>query len=215
MRKKTTSTLVLASVVALGAQAAPAAAATTTWTVVNPDANGGFTATAPGLTVQSGSRTLFTCAGSVTIQGSIASKSNSDVALGGGTVGWTPECTGADGSTWAGILSVSAGPNTFRASAYNASTGVTTLNHSAPASFPVWTWVRTDSDGTCWFIATSVAATYTNATSVLKTTTAKVYVPPTANGVPNCVGQVTDGATLTHTASFKVTPAIKITAVTS
>ncbi|GAB2828338.1 hypothetical protein GCM10022221_28420 [Actinocorallia aurea] len=203
------SALVLAGVAALAAQAGSAAAATTTWTVVNPHANGDFTATAPGLTLERAGKPFISCVGEVKFVGTLASKSSTDAVLGKASSGWTPECTGPGGSKWSAVLSESAAPNYLKAAAYNASTGVATLSHFAPSVFPVWTWLRIDAGGSCMFSTTSVAATYTNATAVLKTTTAKVY------DAANCAGTITTGETLTHAATFAVTPAIKITAATS
>jgi len=216
MRKKTTSVLALASILAVGGQAAPASAATTTWKVVNPNADGTFSAAAPSLTVKnSAGQSLFACTGGISFGGTMGSKSNTSATVGRFTSGGGAQsCAGDNGSAWTVTPGYIVAQNTFKATGFNASTGTTTLDHSA------WTpqsavWILSSTSAHCAFFVTSAAATYTNSTSVLKTTTAKVHIPPVQDGSVNCPGLLTEGETITFAAEYKVTPAIKITATTS
>ncbi|GAA2726106.1 hypothetical protein [Actinocorallia aurantiaca] len=216
MRKKTTSVLAAASMLALGAQAAPVQAATTTWTVVNPNADGKFTTSGPLTVKNAAGQKLFTCA-NVPLIGVMGSQSTPyGQTLGKFTSYYQISCTGAGGEEWAGMLGTMIGPSYFRATAFNASTGTTTVTHSGytPAT-PVYIFSQVGAGSTCAFFVMSVAGTYSNATSTLKTTTAQTDLGTPEGGEPHCQGMLAEGETVTFDGALKFDPAIKVTATTS
>ncbi len=217
MRKRTTSMLALSALLALGAQAAPAMAATTTWKVANPNADGKYKAVASGVTVKNAAgRTLFTCTGTTFFGGVMGSRTGTSAWLGNHTSGQVGNCTAPDGRQWHGTPGVLMSSISLAGTGYNAATGTASLSHrSHNPAYPVWIWYQAGTNVTCSFFTTSVEGSYTNATSVLKTTTAKIYIPKRQDGLPNCQGLLADGETITQAAEFKFTPAIKITATTS
>lgn len=216
MRKKTMFSLGLSSVLALGVQAAPARAATTTWTVVNPDAGGKFTTSGPLTAKNAVGRTLFTCA-NVPLIGEMKSRSTPyGQNLGKFTSYYQISCTGAAGEEWAGVLGTIIGPSYFRATAFNAATGTTAVTHSgATSGTPVYIFSQVGAGSTCAFFVQSVAGTYSNATSTLKTTTAQTRLGTPEGGTPRCQGMLAEGETITFDGALKFNPAIKVTATTS
>ncbi|WP_106396423.1 hypothetical protein [Actinocorallia populi] len=216
MSKKTMSLLALSSLLALGAQAAPVQAAATTWKVVNPHADGAFTTSGPLTVKNSAGRTLFTCA-NVPLIGEMKSQSTtSGQHLGKFTSYHRISCTGAGGEEWAGMLGVMVGPSYFRATGFNAATGTTTVTHSGmtPAT-PAYMFSQVGAGATCAFFVQSVAGTYSNATSTLKTTTAQTRLGTPEGQEPYCQGMLTEGETIAFDGALKFNPAIKVTATTS
>ncbi|GAA2726100.1 hypothetical protein [Actinocorallia aurantiaca] len=210
MRKKTLSTLTLASVLALGGQASPALAAATTWTVANPNADGSFNAVSGSLTVKnSAGETLFTCQ-SIDAGGTMQSRSITSTAtpvLGQFTWARANSCVDGGGGSWVGSLAGSYVFHYFNAAGYNAATGTTTFNQLQPSLFNFYT----AGSSRCFFTIKAKGMTYTNATSTLKTTKAEVLLGNDESG-PSCQGLLTQGETITFATEYKFTPAIKITA---
>lgn len=216
MRKKAMSLLALSPLLALGAQAAPAQAATTTWTVVNPNADGSFTTSGPLTAKNAAGQTLFTCA-NIPLKGTMASGSTTyGQSLGKFTAYYQMACTAPDGKAWFGILGTAIGPSYFRATAFNAATGTTTVTHGGytPAT-PVYIFSEQNSNPDCAFFVMSVAGTYSNATSTLKTTSALTRLGTAEGQTPRCQGRLTEGETITFDGALKFNPAIKVTATTS
>ncbi|GAA2726097.1 hypothetical protein GCM10010439_27760 [Actinocorallia aurantiaca] len=104
-------------------------------------------------------------------------------------------------------------PNHLAAQSFNASTGTTTFIHRSGGTVYSGGVFAAFAPG-CSFFVTSIATTYTNATSTLKSTTAKAY-PLNEGGSISCAGLLTAGETITFAAEYKVAPAIKITATTT
>lgn len=214
MSKKTLSALTLASVLALGGQAVPALAAGTTWTVANPNTDGTFSAVSGQLTVKnSAGTTLFTCQ-SVNAIGTMPSRSITSTAtpaLGQFTWARANSCVGGNGATWTGVMGGSSGPHYFNAAGFDAAAGKTTFDQTSPSLF---TFSRTGSNP-CLFLFKAKGMTYTNATSILKTTKAEVILGNQADGTPSCQGLLTQGETITFATEYEFTPAITVTATTS
>lgn len=210
MRKKTLSTLALASVLALGGQVSPALAATTTWTVVNPNANGGFNAVSGSLTVKnSAGETLFTCQ-SIDAGGTMQSRSVTSAAtpvLGQFTWARANSCVDGDGGNWVGSLAGSYVFHYFNAAGFDAATGTTTFNQIQPSLFNFYT----AGSNRCFFTIKAKGMAYANATSILKTTKAEVVLGSDESGT-SCAGLLTQGETITFATEYEFTPAIKITA---
>lgn len=210
MRGKSTSVLALASVLALGGQAAPAVAATTTWTVANPNADHSFSAVSGLLTVKnSAGRTLFTCQ-SINATGEMRSRSiTSDAGPVLGSFTWAKanSCVDDEGVEWTGLLGGSYAFHYFNAVGFNAATGTTTFDQSMASLFNFYTV----GSNRCFFVPKFKGMTYTNATSTLRTTKAEVVLGGDASGT-SCEGLLSQGETITFTTAYKFTPAIKITA---
>ncbi|GAA0963164.1 hypothetical protein [Actinocorallia libanotica] len=216
MRKKTLPLLALSSMLALGAQAAPAQAATTTWTVANPNADGSFTTSGPLTAKNAAGQTLFTCA-NIPLKGTMASRSTTyGQSLGKFTAHYQITCAAPDGKAWFGVLGTGIGPSYFKATAFNAATGTTTVTHlgNTPAT-PVYIFSEQNSNPDCAFFVMSVAGTYSNATSTLKTTSALTRIGTAEGQTPRCQGRLTEGETITFDGALKFNPAIKVTATTS
>lgn len=204
---------VAAPLLATAALSAPAHAATTTWTVVNPNSNGAFSAVSGPLVVKNKSgTTIFTCP-SLSSSGSLPAGTRTTSGL--GAIKYTDliNCTAPDGTAWRGQFTAAAGASNFTGKSYNAATGTTSLvNGDLFNSINlVFTTVVGNS---CGFWTHHTAMTYTNATSTLKATTAVVKLA-TAEGTPTCQGLLTQGETITFATEYKVTPAVKITATVS
>ncbi|MFF2554204.1 hypothetical protein ACFVUS_24610 [Nocardia sp. NPDC058058] len=203
--------LVVPALTALtGTAAADADAEATTWTVTNPNADGAFTATSGKLTVKNSSGTvLFTCA-SLTSRGKMAAGTRTRTALGTIDTTTATPCSAPDGTVW-NATGVMMGESRLVGNSYNAATGTTSITNG-PDGVPInVAFASKDTVNRCAFYTYATAMTYTNATSALKATTAKVKISA-ANGVPNCVGLLTQDETITYALEYKVTPAIKITA---
>jgi len=201
--------LALASVLVVGAQAPAAAAAT--WKVVNPNADGSFTAVTPSLTVKNAAgQSLFKCT-NLGVKGSLPSGSS---PAGKFTTNTVSDCTGHDGSPGKMLVLTPLADNYLSAQSFNASTGTTTFVHRSTGTVYSGGVFTATAPG-CSFFVSSIATTYTNATSVLKSTTAKAYPLNEQDGTVSCPGLLTAGETITFAAEYKVTPAIKITATTT
>ncbi|MFB7718967.1 hypothetical protein [Nocardia sp. NPDC056100] len=189
---------------------AAADAEATTWTVTNPNADGAFTATSGKVTVKNASGTvLFTCA-SLTSRGKVPAGTRTSAGLGTVDTTAAATCNAPDGTVW-NATGVMMGDSRLVANSYDAATGTTSITNG-PDGVPInVSFVSRDTAHQCGFYTYATAMTYTNATSTLKATTAKVKVG-TASGAPVCQGLLTQGETITFAADYKVTPAIKITA---
>ncbi|MDL4813393.1 hypothetical protein [Actinomadura opuntiae] len=201
---------------ALSAPAIAAHAATTTWKVVNPAADGKYTTASTGTVTiknQAGA-TLLTCT-SVQQWGQLASRTvtgaTASLGTADGTVG--SPCTRPGGSTAVilGTLAAGVGPIYYTATGYNAATGTTTL--SGAQSSPYGITIFADD---CRFSFGKITASYDNATQILKYGSAVATPFATANndGSVGCAGVRASGETITFTGEFKVSPAIKITRTT-
>ncbi|MEV0685712.1 hypothetical protein AB0I35_17800 [Nocardia sp. NPDC050378] len=205
---------VAAPLLATAALSAPAHAATTTWTVVNPNSNGAFSAVSGPLVVKNKSgATLFTCP-SLSASGSLPAGTRTTSGLGAITSMVPPiTCTSPDGTAWQGAFTAAAGASNFTGKSYNATTGTTSIVNGDLFN-SINLIFRTAVGYSCGFWTHHTAMTYTNATSTLKATTAVVKLA-TAEGTPTCQGLLTQGETITFATEYKVTPAIKITATVS
>ncbi|MFB4302123.1 hypothetical protein [Actinomadura sp. NTSP31] len=206
-----------AAPLALSAPAIAAHAATTTWKVVNPAADGKYTTASTGtVTVKNqAGATLLTCS-SVQQWGQMASRTATGATASLGnvsdTVGTTCTRPGGGTAVMLGNVAVGVGPISYTATGYDAATGTTTL--SGTQSSPYGITVLADD---CRFSFGKITASYANDTQVLKYNSAVAAPFTTANndGSVGCAGVRAAGETITFTGGFKVSPAIKITRTTS
>ncbi|MGM7644874.1 hypothetical protein ACSVDM_08255 [Nocardia sp. JW2] len=205
---------VAAPLLATAALSAPAHAATTTWTVVNPNSNGAFSAVSGPLVVKNKSGTMiFTCP-SLTSSGSLPAGTRTTSGL--GAIKYTDliTCTAPDGAAWRGQFTAAAGASNFTGKSYNPATGTTSLVNGDLFN-SINLVFNTVAGNSCAFWTHHTAMTYTNATSALKATTAMVKLGKTDTGALTCQGLLTQDETITFATEYKVTPAIKITATVS
>ena len=202
-----------AAPLALSAPAVAAHAATTTWTVANPAADGTYDATSTGsVTIKNqAGATLLTCT-SVQQWGELPSRTSTGAtaALGRtyGTIG--SPCTRPGGGTAVliGTETAGVGPIYYTATGHDAATGRTTI--SGAQSSPYGILVMADD---CRFSFGDISASYDNATRTLTYTGAVATPFTTANtdGSVGCAGVAASGETITFTGEFAVSPAIEIT----
>ncbi|WP_067478996.1 hypothetical protein [Actinomadura hibisca] len=218
-------TLALAATAATAATAAaplalstPAHAAVTTWKVVNPAADGAYTADADGtLTIKNkAGTTLLTCKTIVRQSGNVASKTATGSTLNLGAAIQTVSqgnngCrrpNGGQAFIIQGLVAGTSGPLNYTATGYDAATGTTTLTGKKSNAHGLM--VLSDD---CRFSMSDIAATYTNGTRILKYSSAvgTPFTSTNTNGSVGCPG-VAAGEAITYGGfDFKVTPAITIT----
>ncbi|MFI6514271.1 hypothetical protein ACIBF1_01765 [Spirillospora sp. NPDC050679] len=201
-----TSTMVFTAVAAVVSFAVPAQAATLSWTVVNPRADGAFTATSGPLTVRNAAgKVLVTCAG-LTAAGTATSRVNTTGSLGQIVQSRGTSCVNGQGRAWTVMI-----PSTFLAplngTAYNAATGRSEITVGGPQ------YMMSPADGApgCVIATKNTRMSYTNATGLLRTTTAQAGVGTTDDGASSCP-DVAQGETLTFDTAFTLTPRLTITA---
>lgn len=201
-----------AAPLALSAPAVAAHAAATTWTVVNPAADGSYDAVSTGtMTIKNqAGATLLTCT-SVQQWGQLPSRTSTGAtaSLGytDGTIGSPCTRPGGGTATLIGTPTAGVGPIYYTATGYNAATGTTTI--SGAQSSPYGILVMADD---CRFSFGKISASYDNDTHTLKYNSAVATPFTTANtdGSVGCAG-VGAGETITFTGEFAVSPAIEIT----
>ncbi|GAA2130296.1 hypothetical protein [Actinomadura napierensis] len=206
-----------AAPLALSAPAVAAHAATTTWKVVNPAADGKYTTASTGTVTiknQAGA-TLVTCT-SVKQWGQMASRTatGATTSLGTNTDTLGSPCTRPGGGTAVilGNVGVGVGPISYTATGYDAATGTTTISGAQSSPFGITIFADD-----CRFSFGKIAASYANGTQTLKYNSAVATPFTTANnnGSVGCAGVRASGETITFTGEFKVSPAIQITRTTS
>ncbi|MBW8480969.1 hypothetical protein [Actinomadura parmotrematis] len=202
------------------ALAAPAAhAATTTWKVVNPAADGRYASTTTaGLTARNAAgKTIFTCAEAYQ-QGTLASVTSTAASPLLAKADYTAAtsataCKGPNGEQGMllGGTIASIGVVYYSPTGYDAATGTTSL--IGKKSVPIGISFLADD---CRFDFDKITATYTNGTRVLKYTgaVAHAYTNTNADGSVGCPG-VTTGGTLTFTGGFTLDSAVTITRTTA
>ncbi|WP_067472519.1 hypothetical protein [Actinomadura hibisca] len=198
---RTTRAVIATAAFALALAATPAHAAEPVWKVANPAADGKFKAVAPTLTVTSQSGTFTVTCSNVTLSGPMASKSDTSTFVGTAVLQPTDQCTDSAGRPWR-LFSPSFSFSQLNAKGYDQATGRTTVE----AAVPFFSLASRASDFACSVILQNRPWTYTNATSVLKTTTAESITDSDKCQFPK-------GSTPTFAADFKVTPAVKITRI--
>ncbi|WP_316574554.1 hypothetical protein [Nocardia canadensis] len=213
--RRALAAIVLAAPMAAALTAtAPAHASTTTWTVVNPNGNGAFSAVSGQLTVKNKSgATVFTCP-SLSSTGSLPAGTRTTSGLGAIKSTNPVTCTSPDGTSWQGMFTAAAGPSNLTATSYSAATGTTSITNGDQFN-SINLVFRTAVGYSCAFWTHHTAMTYTNATSTLKATTAVVKLATDDGGATLCQGLFTQGETITFATEYKLTPAIKITATVS
>ncbi|MFC9976588.1 hypothetical protein ACFVH6_37390 [Spirillospora sp. NPDC127200] len=207
MRTRTSTILITAAAGAAAvAFAAPAQAAALTWTVTNPQAGGAFTATSGPLTVRNAAgKVLVTCA-SLTAGGIATTHTSSTGSIGQINQSRGSSCVNGQGRAWSVVI-----PSGWQAvltgTAYNAATGRSELT----AGWAQYMLSPADGAPGCVIVTKNTRLNYTNATGLLRTTTAQAGVGTTGEGTASCP-DVAQGETLTFDTTFKVTPALTITA---
>ncbi|WP_157102154.1 hypothetical protein [Nocardia caishijiensis] len=202
---------VAAPLLATAALSAPAQAATTTWTVVNPNSDGTFSAVSGPLVVKNKSgATIFTCP-SLISSGSLPAGTRTTSGLGAIKSTNPFTCTSPDGTAWQGGFTAAAGASNFTGKSYNAATGTTSISNGDLFN-SINLIFRTTVGNSCAFWTHHTSMTYANATSTLAASTAVVKVATSEGGTPTCQGLLTQGETIGFATEYKVTPAIKITA---
>ncbi|WP_329520261.1 hypothetical protein [Spirillospora sp. NBC_01491] len=191
------------------AVAAPAQAATTTWTVTNPNADGAFTSPGGPLTVKNAAgEVLVTCAG-LNASGHATGRTNTTGALGTLETSEGTTCAGPGGVKWSVRIDSSHWNAPLTGTAYDAAQGRTSITAG-------WVqYVLGSLDGKCAFVTQNTKLSYVNGTGTLKATTAQAQLGTLPDGTTSCAGSLTAGETIGFDASFKLTPAIKISATTS
>lgn len=199
---------------ALGASALPAHAAVTTWKVVNPAANGWYTAETTGsMTIKNAAgATLVTCA-TVKQTGPMASRTSTGAtaAVGSAYITAGTPCTRPDGTAatlYGNYEAMNLGRVDYTATGHDAATGTTALKGSQGSP-----WGITVFADDCRFSFGGINASYDNDTRTLKYTSATAVPYPQANedGSTGCPGVSADGEAVTFTGEFEVSPAVEIT----
>ncbi|MGI5170356.1 hypothetical protein ACQEU3_39000 [Spirillospora sp. CA-253888] len=207
MRTRTSTIAITAAAGAAAmAFAAPAQAAALTWTVTNPQASGAFTATSGPLTVRNAAgKVLVTCT-SLTARGIATTHTSGTGSLGQINESQGSSCVNGQGRAW----SVRIGSHwqaPLTGTAYNAATGRSEIT----AGWAQYELSPADGAPGCLIITKNTRLNYTNATGVLRTTTAQANVGTTSGGTSSCP-DVAQNETLTFDTTFKVTPTLTITA---
>jgi hypothetical protein len=181
-----------------------AEASTPIWKVVNPNANGSFTGVSPSVVLKNAAGSLAITCSSVTVQGTMTSKSDTYDSLGRITGASAPTCTDQDGRSWAFVVLGASYPgNYLHAASYDAATGRTTLTIGQGNIF-------FQGPG-CGFEVYTSNGTYTNGSSTLATSSGVIRVGANSEGQATCVGRLKDLETVTFAMSIKLSPAITIT----
>lgn len=198
---------------ALAAPALPAHAAAGTWKVVNPAANGWYTAETTGsLTIKNeAGATLVTCS-TVEQGGPMASATSTGTTMTVGSAYMTAgaPCTRPDGAA-ASIVgnyeAMNLGRINYVATGYDAATGTTALTGNLGSP-----WGITVFSDNCKFSFSGINASYRNSTRTLKYDSATAVPYPAANedGSTGCPGVGATGEDITFTGEFKVSPAVEI-----
>ncbi|MFV2176720.1 hypothetical protein ACFHW2_18250 [Actinomadura sp. LOL_016] len=203
-----------AAPLALGVSALPAHAAVTTWKVVNPAANGWYTAETTGpMTIKNeAGATLVTCS-TVKQAGPMASGTSTGTTAPVGSAYTTvgSPCTRPDGTAatiYGNYEALNLGRVHYTATGYDAATGTTALTGSQGSPWGITIFAEN-----CHFSFSGISASYDNDTRTLKYTSATAVPYPQANedGSTGCPGVSADGEAVTFTGEFKVSPAIRIT----
>ncbi|MFC9978000.1 hypothetical protein ACFVH6_44545 [Spirillospora sp. NPDC127200] len=209
-----------ATSLALTVPTTAAHAATTTWKVANPSANGRYTATTTGaVTVRnSAGQTVFTCS-SVYQQGAAPNLTSTAAAPTLAKADYTisqsasgQACQRPNGKPGTLLGGPPNGATVFYTpTGYNAATGTTSLTGNRSAAFALVFYADD-----CRVELSKIAASYTNSTRTLKYTSATAIPFTTANndGSIGCAG-VANNETVSITADFKLDQAISITRVTA
>ncbi|MFB4314868.1 hypothetical protein [Actinomadura sp. 21ATH] len=213
------TTATAAMPLALTVPAFPAHAATTTWKVVNPAADGRFNALSTGsVTIKNkAGMVLLTCS-KVQTWGDMASKTTTDpkpvLAVSETlSVGASPPCVRPDGTPalLTGTTSTGVGRFYYTATGHDSATGTTTLTGTKSSPYGV-SILAPD----CRFSLNSITASYNNSSHTLRYTSAAAtpFTDANQDGSTGCPG-VSASEIVTLTAEFKVDPGIKITRTVS